>query len=173
MVQTIARQAVALQTIGVYGDAQIHLMSMENPTLQQVDAPEGDYGTEENLHWSRVLAGPGERTDERRDRAAWWTPGVHLESTLIFKSPLMDPGSIALSTGLGVVFGPYPKGEQWIPDGSNRAALWTWLSTEKKSSPKKLSKSHFAASISDLRTTRHNTRTLSERNHSHEGYWSP
>ncbi|GAB0180045.1 AN1-type zinc finger protein 5-like [Grus japonensis] len=41
MEKTMVRQAVALQPVEVHGGADIHLQPTEDPTLEQVDAPEG------------------------------------------------------------------------------------------------------------------------------------
>ena len=41
VVKTMVRQAVPLQPVEVNGGADIHLQSMEDPTPEQVDTPEG------------------------------------------------------------------------------------------------------------------------------------
>ncbi|GAB0185878.1 AN1-type zinc finger protein 5-like [Grus japonensis] len=41
MEKTMVRQAVPLQPMEVHGGADIHLQPMEDPTPEQVDAPEG------------------------------------------------------------------------------------------------------------------------------------
>ncbi|GAB0183808.1 AN1-type zinc finger protein 5-like [Grus japonensis] len=56
--KTMVRQAVPLQPVDVDGGADIHLQPMEDPTLEQVDAPEGGCDPVGSPHWSRLLAGP-------------------------------------------------------------------------------------------------------------------
>ncbi|GAB0179745.1 AN1-type zinc finger protein 5-like [Grus japonensis] len=58
MVKTMVRQAVPLQPMEVHGGADIPLQPMEDPTLEQVEAPEGGCDPMGNPHWSRLLAGP-------------------------------------------------------------------------------------------------------------------
>ncbi|GAB0207405.1 hypothetical protein GRJ2_003206100 [Grus japonensis] len=52
------RQAVPLQPMKVDGGADIHLQPMEDPTPEQVEAPEGGYDLVGSLRWCRLLAGP-------------------------------------------------------------------------------------------------------------------
>ncbi|KAM9590860.1 uncharacterized protein ACIBXB_005909 [Morphnus guianensis] len=58
MVKTVVRQAVPLQPMEVHSGADIHLQPVEDPTLEQVDVPEGGCDAMEIPHWSRFLAGP-------------------------------------------------------------------------------------------------------------------
>ncbi|GAB0176617.1 anoctamin-4 [Grus japonensis] len=59
--KTIVRQAVPLQPMEVHSGADIHLQPVEDPMLEQVEAPEGDCDPVGSLCWSRLLAGPVER----------------------------------------------------------------------------------------------------------------
>ncbi|KAK4810989.1 hypothetical protein QYF61_014461 [Mycteria americana] len=54
----MVRQVVPLQPMEVNGGADIHLQPMEDPTPEQVDAPEGGCDPVESPRWSRLLAGP-------------------------------------------------------------------------------------------------------------------
>ncbi|GAB0205389.1 AN1-type zinc finger protein 5-like [Grus japonensis] len=54
----MVKQAVPLQPIEVDGGADIHLQPMEDPMLEQVEAPEGGCGPVGSPHWSKLLAGP-------------------------------------------------------------------------------------------------------------------
>ncbi|GAB0179552.1 AN1-type zinc finger protein 5-like [Grus japonensis] len=54
----MVKQAVPLQPMEVGGGADIHLQPVEDPTPEQVDAPEGSCDPMGSLHWSRLLAGP-------------------------------------------------------------------------------------------------------------------
>jgi len=56
MEKTTVRQAVPLQPTEVHCGADIHLQPREDPTLEQVDAPEGDCDPMGSPHWSRLLA---------------------------------------------------------------------------------------------------------------------
>ncbi|GAB0185838.1 AN1-type zinc finger protein 5-like [Grus japonensis] len=58
MEKTMVRQAVPLQPMEVDGGAEIPLQPMEDPTLEQVEVPEGGCDPMGSLHWSRLLAGP-------------------------------------------------------------------------------------------------------------------
>ncbi|GAB0181741.1 AN1-type zinc finger protein 5-like [Grus japonensis] len=58
MEKTMVRQAVPLQPMEVHGGADIHLQSMEDPMLEQVDALKGGCDPIGSLCWSKVLAGP-------------------------------------------------------------------------------------------------------------------
>ncbi|GAB0201157.1 AN1-type zinc finger protein 5-like [Grus japonensis] len=58
MVKTMVRQAVALWPMEVVGGTNIHLTPVEDPTLEQVDAPKGGCDPMGSLRWSRLLAGP-------------------------------------------------------------------------------------------------------------------
>ncbi|GAB0190877.1 AN1-type zinc finger protein 5-like [Grus japonensis] len=54
----MVRQAVPLQPMEVNGGADIHLQPVEDPTLEQVDAPEGGCDPVGSLRQIRLLAGP-------------------------------------------------------------------------------------------------------------------
>ncbi|GAB0204021.1 epimerase family protein SDR39U1 [Grus japonensis] len=58
VVKTIVKQAVPLQPMKVDGGADIHLQPAEDPTLEQVDVPEGGCDPVGSQCWSRLLAGP-------------------------------------------------------------------------------------------------------------------
>ncbi|GAB0179853.1 AN1-type zinc finger protein 5-like [Grus japonensis] len=58
MVKTMVGQAVLLQPMEFNSGAVIHLQSMENPTLEHVDAPKGGFDPMETPRWSKLLAGP-------------------------------------------------------------------------------------------------------------------
>ncbi|KAK4817679.1 hypothetical protein QYF61_024908 [Mycteria americana] len=58
MVKTMVRQAVPLQPMEVNGGADLHLQPVEDPVLEQVDAPKGGCDPMESPRWSRLLAGP-------------------------------------------------------------------------------------------------------------------
>ncbi|GAB0178442.1 AN1-type zinc finger protein 5-like [Grus japonensis] len=83
----MVRQAVPLQPIDDDGGADIHLQPVEDPTLEQVDAPEGGCDPVGSLCWSKLLAGPvktgahARAAEEGIDRVAWWSPGIQLGST--------------------------------------------------------------------------------------------
>ncbi|GAB0189090.1 AN1-type zinc finger protein 5-like [Grus japonensis] len=53
MEKTMVSQAVPLQPMEVDGGADIHLQPMEDPTLEQMEAPEGDCDPMGSPHWSR------------------------------------------------------------------------------------------------------------------------
>ncbi|GAB0185950.1 AN1-type zinc finger protein 5-like [Grus japonensis] len=57
MEKTVVRQAVPLQPVEDDGGADIHLQPEEDPTLEQVDAPEGGCDPVGSPRWSRLLAG--------------------------------------------------------------------------------------------------------------------
>ena len=52
----MVRQVVPLQPMEVHGGADIHLQPMEDPTLEQVDVPEGSCDPMESPCWSRLLS---------------------------------------------------------------------------------------------------------------------
>ncbi|GAB0178080.1 AN1-type zinc finger protein 5-like [Grus japonensis] len=54
----MVKQAVPLQPMEEDGGADIHLQPVEDPTLEQVDAPKGGCDPVGRPHWSRLLAGP-------------------------------------------------------------------------------------------------------------------
>ncbi|GAB0187378.1 hypothetical protein GRJ2_001203100 [Grus japonensis] len=56
--KTMVRQAVPLQPMEDDGGADINLQPVEDPTLEQVDTPEGGWDPMGSLCWSRLLAGP-------------------------------------------------------------------------------------------------------------------
>ncbi|GAB0186829.1 AN1-type zinc finger protein 5-like [Grus japonensis] len=59
MEKTMVRQAVPLQPMDNDGGADIHLQPMEDPMLEQVDAPEGGCDPVGGTPcWSKLLAGP-------------------------------------------------------------------------------------------------------------------
>ncbi|GAB0208202.1 AN1-type zinc finger protein 5-like [Grus japonensis] len=53
MVKTMVRQAVPLQPMEVHSGADIHLQPMEDPTLEQVETPEGGCDPVGSPRWSR------------------------------------------------------------------------------------------------------------------------
>jgi len=58
VMKTMVRQAVSLQPVEEHGEEDIPLQPMEDPTLVQVDAPEGSCDPVESPCWSMLLAGP-------------------------------------------------------------------------------------------------------------------
>ncbi|GAB0205881.1 acid sphingomyelinase-like phosphodiesterase 3b [Grus japonensis] len=56
--KTMVRQAVPLQPMEGHGGADIHLQLVEDPTPEQVEAPEGGCDPVGSPHWSKFLAGP-------------------------------------------------------------------------------------------------------------------
>ncbi|GAB0184875.1 AN1-type zinc finger protein 5-like [Grus japonensis] len=58
MEKTVVRQAVPLQPMEDDGGADIHLQPVEDPTLEQVEAPKGGCDPVGSPCWSRLLAGP-------------------------------------------------------------------------------------------------------------------
>ncbi|GAB0185948.1 AN1-type zinc finger protein 5-like [Grus japonensis] len=54
----MVRQAVPPQPVEADGGADIHLQPMEDPTPEQVDAPEGGCDPVGSPHWSKLLARP-------------------------------------------------------------------------------------------------------------------
>ncbi|GAB0183211.1 hypothetical protein GRJ2_000786400 [Grus japonensis] len=71
--KTMVRQAGPLQLMDVDGGADIHLQPMEDPTPEQVDAPEGGCDPMGSPHWSRLLAGPVDpwREKPRLEQVCW------------------------------------------------------------------------------------------------------
>jgi len=55
--KTMVRQAVPLQSMKVKGVADIHLQPVEDPTLEQVEVPEGGCDYMKTPCWSLLLAG--------------------------------------------------------------------------------------------------------------------
>ncbi|GAB0184832.1 zinc finger and BTB domain-containing protein 5 [Grus japonensis] len=51
MVKTMVRQAVPLQSMEDDGAADNHLQPIEDPTLEEVEAPEGGCGAVGSLSW--------------------------------------------------------------------------------------------------------------------------
>ncbi|GAB0176257.1 hypothetical protein GRJ2_000090900 [Grus japonensis] len=58
MEKTMVRQAVPLQPMKDDGGADIHLQPVEDPMLEQGEAPEGGCDLMGSPRWSRLLAGP-------------------------------------------------------------------------------------------------------------------
>ncbi|GAB0209117.1 AN1-type zinc finger protein 5-like [Grus japonensis] len=58
MVKTMVRQAIPLQPMEVNSGADIHLQPEEDPTLEQVETPEGGCDPVGSPRWSKLLAGP-------------------------------------------------------------------------------------------------------------------
>ncbi|GAB0181326.1 AN1-type zinc finger protein 5-like [Grus japonensis] len=56
--KTMVRQSVPLQPMEVHGGADIHLQPMEDPTLEQVETPEGGCDPMGSPCWSKLLTGP-------------------------------------------------------------------------------------------------------------------
>ncbi|GAB0185353.1 AN1-type zinc finger protein 5-like [Grus japonensis] len=54
----MVKQTVPLQPMEDDGGADIHLQSVEDPTLQQVDTSKGSCDPVGSPCWSRLLAGP-------------------------------------------------------------------------------------------------------------------
>ena len=73
LVKTMVRQAVSLQPMEVHGGADIHLQPVEDPTLQQVDVPEGGCDPVGSPCWSRLLVGPVElwREEPMLEQVCW------------------------------------------------------------------------------------------------------
>ncbi|GAB0180756.1 AN1-type zinc finger protein 5-like [Grus japonensis] len=73
MEKTMARQAVPLQPMEDDGGADIHLQPVEDPTPEQVEAPEECCDLEGNLRWSKLLAGPVApwREEPMLDQVCW------------------------------------------------------------------------------------------------------
>ncbi|GAB0177816.1 hypothetical protein GRJ2_000246900 [Grus japonensis] len=69
----MVRQAVPLQPMEVDGGADIHLQPMEDPTPEQVEAPEGGCDPVGSPHWSKLLAGPMAlcREEPRLEQEGW------------------------------------------------------------------------------------------------------
>ncbi|GAB0186275.1 AN1-type zinc finger protein 5-like [Grus japonensis] len=87
MEKTMVRQAVPLQPMEVDGGADIHLQPMEDPMLEQVDAPEGGCDPMGSPHWSRLLAGP----------MAPWSEEPMLEQDTLYLSFCMDDTSVLVA----------------------------------------------------------------------------
>ncbi|GAB0209950.1 EH domain-containing protein 4 [Grus japonensis] len=58
MVKTMVKQVVPLQPMEDDGEQRFHLQSVEDPTLEQVEAPEGGCDPVGSPCWSKLLAGP-------------------------------------------------------------------------------------------------------------------
>ncbi|GAB0189095.1 EH domain-containing protein 4 [Grus japonensis] len=69
----MVRQADPLQPMEHDRDAEIPLQPMENPMLEQVEAPEGGCDPMGSLHWSRFLAGPVDlwREEPTLEQVCW------------------------------------------------------------------------------------------------------
>ncbi|GAB0177095.1 epimerase family protein SDR39U1 [Grus japonensis] len=61
MEKTMVKQAVPLQPMEDDGEQRFHLQPVEDPTAEQVEAPEGGCDPMGSPCWSRLLAGPVER----------------------------------------------------------------------------------------------------------------
>jgi len=74
MLQTMVRQAVALQPMEAHGGADLHLQPMEDSTLEQVDVPEGGCDPMESPYWSRLLAGLMDpwKEEPALEQVCWW-----------------------------------------------------------------------------------------------------
>ncbi|GAB0184620.1 hypothetical protein GRJ2_000927300 [Grus japonensis] len=73
MEKTMVRQTVPLQPMEVNGGADIHLQPVENPTLEQVETPEGGCDPMGSPHWSKLLAGPVDlwRKEPTPEQVCW------------------------------------------------------------------------------------------------------
>ncbi|GAB0185600.1 AN1-type zinc finger protein 5-like [Grus japonensis] len=73
MEKTMVRQAVLLQPMEVHGGADIHLQPVENPTLEQVEVPQGGCDPMGSPHWSELLAGPVDpwRQEPMLEQVCW------------------------------------------------------------------------------------------------------
>jgi len=58
VMKTMVRQVVPLQPMELHSGADIHLQPMEDPMLEQMDAPKGGCDPVGNPCWSRLLPGP-------------------------------------------------------------------------------------------------------------------
>jgi len=67
------RQAVPLQPMEVHAGADLYLQLLEDPLLEQVDAPEGGCDLVESLCWSSLLAGPVDpwREEPMLEQVCW------------------------------------------------------------------------------------------------------
>ncbi|GAB0204350.1 epimerase family protein SDR39U1 [Grus japonensis] len=74
MEKIMVRQAVPLQPMEVHGGADIHLQPREDPTPEQVEAPEGGCDPVGSPCWSRVLARPVApwREEPMLEQVFWW-----------------------------------------------------------------------------------------------------
>ncbi|GAB0204055.1 AN1-type zinc finger protein 5-like [Grus japonensis] len=77
MAKTMVRQAVPLQPMKVDGGADIHLQPMEDPTLEQVETPEGGCDPVGSPCWSKFLAGPVDpwREEPILEQVCWQNRG--------------------------------------------------------------------------------------------------
>ncbi|GAB0208767.1 AN1-type zinc finger protein 5-like [Grus japonensis] len=73
MEKTMVRQAVPLQPMEINGGADIHLQPIEDPTLEQVEAPEGGCDLVGSSRCSRLLAGPVDpwREEPTLEQVCW------------------------------------------------------------------------------------------------------
>ncbi|GAB0186110.1 AN1-type zinc finger protein 5-like [Grus japonensis] len=85
MEKTMVKQDVPLQPMQDDGGADIHLQPVEDPTPEQVEAPEGGCDPMGSPCWNKLLAGPvdlwrEEPTPEQLRKGVieqlWWTPGI-------------------------------------------------------------------------------------------------
>ncbi|GAB0209030.1 AN1-type zinc finger protein 5-like [Grus japonensis] len=73
VVKTMVKQAVPLQPMEDDGGADIHLHPVEDPMMEQVDAPEGGCDPMGSLSWRRLLAGPVDpwREEPMPEQVCW------------------------------------------------------------------------------------------------------
>ncbi|GAB0204451.1 AN1-type zinc finger protein 5-like [Grus japonensis] len=73
MEKTMVRQAVPLQPMEVNSGADIHLQPMQDPTQEQVEAPEGGCDPLGSPCWSKLLAGPVDpwREEPTLEQVCW------------------------------------------------------------------------------------------------------
>ncbi|GAB0185658.1 AN1-type zinc finger protein 5-like [Grus japonensis] len=69
----MVRQAVPLQPMEDGGEQRFHLQLVEDPMLEQVEAPEGDCGPVGSPHWSKLLARPVDlwREEPTLEQVCW------------------------------------------------------------------------------------------------------
>ncbi|GAB0181776.1 hypothetical protein GRJ2_000642900 [Grus japonensis] len=84
MVKTTVRQAVPLQPMEDDGGADIHLQPMEDPTPEQVDAPEGGCDPMGSSRWSRFAG----RTCDPMGDPHW--SSLFLKFCTLWKGPTLE-----------------------------------------------------------------------------------
>ena len=69
----MVRQAVPLQPMEVDGGTDNHLQPVEDPTPEQVEAPEGGCDPMGSPRWSKFLAGPVDpwREEPTPEQVCW------------------------------------------------------------------------------------------------------
>ncbi|GAB0178639.1 AN1-type zinc finger protein 5-like [Grus japonensis] len=101
MEKTMVRQAVPLQPMEVDDGADIHLQPMEDPTPEQVEAPEGACDPMGSSRWSKLLAGPvapwREEPTPGQAPFGYWKAAIRSPWSLLF-SRLNNPNSLSLSS---------------------------------------------------------------------------